>query len=771
MLLRFCYLHGLCEPTTWPHEAATLVAHGEKLASALALRRLQNGEADELSHLLVGVFERVVRVEWRAAGLPVFAVGAAAGAAAGAPTGGAAQEAFFGGLLLPGRWERFLEQLEKEADAPLSGFRGAEAPSVADPLPRLAFLCAAAVKPITAARTYRDEAVSILAAAGAGGAEAAATSALSANVLRWTSESNVSDHPLLRLSQASCAALQAVGAELGTLSPARTQEASSLIENLARLHEERLIGLRELVQLGQLAPDTACVGAFEEAKQQAAEALLGLGGPLGGAVPYAKELAEKMQDWKTLALLCIARPDGTPDGTPVVPCVPAALLNGRRALSPHKLRDELLTRYSSGAAGATHKFVEELCRVHYEYGSATCRELLLLPQTYPALQPALRRFLEAYPRLYWLHLVDEAHASAHHDALHDAAVALYGWGLLSANGVTPIERKAFLSVGKLCHRAALLPEDPDAVDKHAEAVHDAKRTGRPPPPPPKPPDQLPKVRNVKVSLDGERCSGIPVDVGLNDVADEQYVLRVQEELGLAGEARPTEEIIVNLLRHAEDGHTLGQDVALGGGRLDPATCCELALDVAHKTAWRYGDGTEGSSSAAARRSRLLEIFWAALQMHQGVGRWRDLALRKRNHGLNDTQILTELQPLPLFRLLIHQAHRSMAKPGGAEDSWLHEWLQGGSLLASLVERAVGPGHSETELLRELLDEAHRKAVEAARDTAAAEDVAVSGMGGGAATADEVAVSGMLGTNEDFVVVDRDIDMEGSPGPSVSRWTT
>ena len=38
------------------------------------------------------------------------------------------------------------------------------------------------------------------------------------------------------------------------------------------------------------------------------------------------------------------------------------------------------------------------------------------------------------------------------------------------------------------------------------------------------------------------------------------------------------------------------------------------------------------------------------------------------------------------------------------------------------------------------------------------------MGGGAATAEEVAASGMGGANEDFVVVDRDVDMEGSPGP-------
>ena len=778
-LLRFCTLHGLCEPAAWPHEAATLLAHGEKLASALALRRLQNGAAAEHSHLLIGVFERVVRSPPDAA---AAAAAAAVAAAAGAPTGGAAQEAFFGGLLLPGRWEAFLEQLALEAHAPLSGFaparsavsgaRGA-APSVADPLPRLAFLCAAAVVPLAAARTYRDEAVSLLGAAGAGAAEAAAASAISANVLRWTSESHMSDHPLLRLSQASCAALQAVGAALGTLPPALTQEAARLIENLARLHEERLIGRLELVQL---APDTAArVDAFEEAKQQAAEALLGLGGPLGGAVPYAVALAEKMHDWKTLALLCMARQDGAP----VVPCVPSDLLNGRRAISPHELRHELLTRYSSGAppppplyegeggaAGATHKFVEALCSAHFEHGSAACRELLLLPQTYPALKPTLRSFLEAYPRLYWLHLVDEAaHASAHHDdaPLHDAAAALYGWGLLSAHGVTPIERKAFLSVGKLCHRAALLPEDPAALRAHADAVVKAKRAGRPPPPPPKPPDQLPKVRNVEVSLDGEQRSGV-VDVGLNDVADEQYALRVQEKLGL-GEARPTEEIITTLLRHAEDGGTLGQDVALGGRRLDPATCCELALDVAHKTAWRYGDGTEGSDSAEARRSRLHEIFWAALQMHQGVDRWRDLAVRKRNHGLNDTEILNVLQPLPLFRLLIHQAHRSMAKPGGAEHEWLHSSaLIGGSLLSSLVERAVGPGHPEAVLLQELLDEAHRKAVEAARGAAAADEVAVPGMGGGAATAEEVAASGMGGANEDFVVVDRDVDMEGSPGP-------
>ena len=57
-----------------------------------------------------------------------------------------------------------------------------------------------------------------------------------------------------------------------------------------------------------------------------------------------------------------------------------------------------------------------------------------------------------------------------------------------------------------------------------------------------------------------------------------------------------------------------------------------------------------------------------------------------------------------------------------------------------------------------------RAIEAARGAAVAVEVAVSGMGGGAATAEDVAASGMGGANEDFVVVDRDVDMEGSPGP-------
>ena len=70
---------------------------------------------------------------------------------------------------------------------------------------------------------------------------------------------------------------------------------------------------------------------------------------------------------------------------------------------------------------------------------------------------------QAHPRLLWLQLVEKGSNAA--DAARDAnapvppeakaqfasaARALYGWGLQSSSGVTSLERKAFLSIGKLC---------------------------------------------------------------------------------------------------------------------------------------------------------------------------------------------------------------------------------------------------------------------------------------------------------------------------------
>ena len=128
-------------------------------------------------------------------------------------------------------------------------------------------------------------------------------------------------------------------------------------------------------------------------------------------------------------------------------------------------------------------------------------------------------------------------STAASDSLDAAARALYGWGLQSAHGVPPVERRTFLSLGRLCHLAAVAPDEPELTPQSAQAAEDAAlpvkccgHEAKLPPMPPKsqPLEALPRVRGVPVGVEGERRE-IRVDVGLGDVANEQYALRVQEE--------------------------------------------------------------------------------------------------------------------------------------------------------------------------------------------------------------------------------------------------
>ena len=115
-----------------------------------------------------------------------------------------------------------------------------------------------------------------------------------------------------------------------------------------------------------------------------------------------------------------------------------------------------------------------------------------------------------------MHLVDEAagadesaadqNPEAPPTSLHDAARALYGWGLQTGQGVSAVERRTFLSLGKLCHRAAVLRGPAaDAVASHAAACHEAAQAGLPPPLPPAPRCPNPSPRwSVPVAMDGGR---------------------------------------------------------------------------------------------------------------------------------------------------------------------------------------------------------------------------------------------------------------------------
>ena len=214
------------------------------------------------------------------------------------------------------------------------------------------------------------------------------------------------------------------------------------------LHEERLHGLLYRLKLAATVDKEGstfarssptkppALVAFQAGRDQAAAALLAI-----GALPPAARLAEEMHDYKTLSLLCTRPP----------PALPPQLLRGRRVVSGVELRHELLARLVppppplyDHEERAQPPFVDELCLACYELGSLGCRELLRLPEDYPFLAPHLRAFLATYPRLYWLHLVDEAahttDPAQSTTSLEEAARALYGWGLQTGAGVTPVSK-------------------------------------------------------------------------------------------------------------------------------------------------------------------------------------------------------------------------------------------------------------------------------------------------------------------------------------------
>ena len=692
LLISFVRLHALLDPAAHPTQAAALVTHGEKLAAGLELRKVQNAASPAHSALLIALFEAVVKRVPDAAAAPASSGGGAELADA--------QESFFGALLMPGRWEALLSTIATAA---------ATAVAEEHQLARVAFLCQAAALPLAAARAHRTEASLALSSGIAGGIAAAESAATASGVRHWTCAADLSDAPLAALSDAACSALKAAvptSSSDGSAPPvqpplaaADAERVGGLVDILASMHEERLLGMLSHLRAVAMAAESPeafaptaplkppPLAAFEKGCEQAAAALVGV-----GATPHAASLAETFHDYKTLGLMCTRRSAS----------LPASLLRGRHVPTPADLRHELIARliaappppplYPHEQIAHPDGFVHELCLAHYESGMPGCRELLRLPESYPFLAPHLTTFLASYPRLLWLHLVDEACQAEHSDAASSsfdaAARALYGWGMQTGQGVTPVERKTFLSLGKLCHRAAVLPDSSAPIAMPFGAPHTASGSaaaaaaaaaarGVPPPLPPPPPplESLPRVRGVPVSIEGERRE-VLMDVALLNVASEHYVLRVQEELNLGAEAKPTEQILSALLAHASGGDSLS-GATLHGQPLSRDAALHLALEIAHKTSWRYSTSERGSE---AKRSSFLRILRTALVCE--LDKWRDLANELTR--LNDSQLIAALageagghpepgtRPLALFSLFSYQAAKAAAAAAGPskDDVWL-----------------------------------------------------------------------------------------------------
>mmetsp|Transcript_41348 Transcript_41348/g.109689 ORF Transcript_41348/g.109689 Transcript_41348/m.109689 type:complete len:324 (-) Transcript_41348:179-1150(-) len=231
------------------------------------------------------------------------------------------------------------------------------------------------------------------------------------------------------------------------------------------------------------------------------------------------------------------------------------------------------------------------------------------------------------------------------------------------------------------------------------------------------PDELPKVGGVSVLVDGERGSQA-MGVGLDDVTNEQYCLRVQERLSELGvEAATAEALIGALLQDARDGSLLrGKVTVASDGSVRPPLVPDqrsallLASDVAHKSSWRYGDAPNGEQ---ARRERLLDVAHVAYLCDRDA--WEDLAAQL--HALNDTELAHALEGSPArpAGLALYHVAKFEAEMAPREPGRVFMRLSGeGQLQALLLERL---SRAEDRRLRDLLNRAQR----AADDAAAGED--------------------------------------------------
>ncbi|KAL3896176.1 MAG: hypothetical protein SGPRY_013331 [Prymnesium sp.] len=193
--------------------------------------------------------------------------------------------------------------------------------------------------------------------------------------------------------------------------------------------------------------------------------------------------------------------------------------------------------------------------------------------------------------------------------------------------------------------------------------------------------ELGRVEGVSVLVDGERGSQ-QLSVSLTDVGNEQYCLRMQERLADVGVDAPTAERQIEcLLRDARRGDVLrGKPSALPDGRLlpplvkDASTALQLAADIVHKSAWRFGHSQNEEQADHAppiqpsHQSRTLQPPQpsALLSLHPSIVRptpldsrlldvlhvaylcelpqWEELAARFTT--LNDSQLQAALRGLP-----------------------------------------------------------------------------------------------------------------------------
>ena len=624
-LSSFCVAHhALLAPVRQPQRFAELLEAGERAAAALAVCQLRNGASAASTPLLLAALEGAAGQAADGEGQAAFYALLLAPAAGGGASGGAAFEAL-------------LVQLSALA-------AGTER------LGALCALCDAAVLPLRAAREYRQEQMRLASAAdgrraaGAAAAAAAETSeaeaaAQRAGLVPWTATSVVLEL-LLRL--ATAVGQQALRGAQGDAAERDGAAEAALAQAVAMLHEARLHGLAARLAVARASARDAPAARAElaSARQAAAAQLRAL-----GALPQLLRLAETYCDFRTLAELC-TQPPAPPTASGALP--PPAGLQAQMLRTFEEPGLATTAALAAEEAEATGSFGAELLQALFEQGPLGCRELLRIGERYPYLRPTLSTFLQKHPGLHWMQLVGE-------EQFDHAARALYSWalqgeGLAFAGSVA--DRKAVLALGRLCHRAAMLP---DAGP---------------------PPAELPPVARVSVPIDGRAAEEPMGEVRLRDASDEHYCLRVQERLPwlqLAdGAACGTEAAVEKLLAHAA---AAAPPAERGVSTLEALT---LALDLVHKTAWRH--------TAARQGARLQAVLGTALTLGDELARWRSLGAR--NAGLTDTERRAELGSLALFCLLKYQEEKLAADPQRAAALHMARFAEGeGGVLAAMLHEA------------------------------------------------------------------------------------
>ena len=177
-------------------------------------------------------------------------------------------------------------------------------------------------------------------------------------------------------------------------------------------------------------------------------------------------------------------------------------------------------------------------------------------------------------------------------------------------------------------------------------------------------------------------------VGLQDVANEQYCLRVMLRYPTPGV--DTNEQLLDQFLGAASGN--------GDQRsLRPVDHLCIASDLDHKSAWRFGETGEGQQ---ARLRRQLDIVHAAYRVEQPI--WEQVA--GDIHGRNDTDLEAVLMGggadagLTLCHLLAYEADQ--LQRGQREVTAYIRIDSQGPLQGGLLEKV---GHTDNRQLKELLN--------------------------------------------------------------------